>query len=125
MQLIVGGRWHQVTLAINLNLDTGFDGIGKVRFSPSERVASALSPLWTVGLEHYSDWGPLAHVPGMSKVQHTVFVVAQETSARQQSKQDLDEAFHPTRTAWSSNSIRPLSCRCSSGPEDRSTVNVK
>ena len=79
VQPIVGGRWHQVTLAINLNLDAGFDGMAKVRFSPSERVAFAASPLWTVGLEHYSDWGPLAHLLARGEAQHTVFVVAQET----------------------------------------------
>jgi hypothetical protein len=79
VQPIVGGRWQQIALAINLNLDTGFDGIGKVRFSPSERLAFELSPLWTVTVEHYSDWGPFAHLPAMGEIQHNVFVVAQRT----------------------------------------------
>ncbi len=95
VQPIVGGRWQQFTLAINLNLDTGFDGIGKVRFSPAERLAFELSPVWTAGLEHYSDWGPFAHLPTMGEIQHQVFVVAQRTIGPSTIEAGLGRGFSP------------------------------
>lgn len=79
VQPILGGRWRNITLALNPNLETGFDGTDNIRFSPSERLAVDVAPDWVLALEHYSDWGTVAHATPLGAIEHQAFGVVQHT----------------------------------------------
>lgn len=72
---IIGGRIGALDLIINPILDTSFDGLKKLDFAPSTRVAYNISPKWAVALEHYADLGPIDHFLPSSQQSQSVFGV--------------------------------------------------
>jgi hypothetical protein len=66
------GRWD---LILNPIFDSGFDGLGHVHFAPAERVAYNASDRWAVGLELYSDVGPLRQLDPWSRQSQSLFEV--------------------------------------------------
>ena len=58
---IVGWHLRPIDVVFNPILDTSWDGVGKLEFVPSTRVAWNVSPTFAVALEEYADFG---HVDG-------------------------------------------------------------
>lgn len=54
--------WHvnpHLDLIANPIVDTAYDGVGKLVFAPSTRVAYNASPTWALAIETYSEFGEL------------------------------------------------------------------
>ena len=59
----------------NANMTFGIDGAGSA-FEPSIRVVKRLSDKWTVGIEHFSNLGPLGHILPWNQQMQTLYAVA-------------------------------------------------
>lgn len=70
---IVGARSGAWDFIVNPILDTSFDGLSRLDFAPSARVARNRGAQWAGALEYYADFGEIRHLVGGA---HTVFAVA-------------------------------------------------
>jgi hypothetical protein len=70
---IIGARSGRWDFIANPILDTSFDGIARLDFAPSARVAYNHNAEWAAALEYYADFGQLRH---FANAQHTLFAVA-------------------------------------------------
>lgn len=70
---IIGARSGRWDLIANPILDTSFDGIARLDFAPSARLAYNHNTEWAGALEYYADFGELRH---FANAQHTIFAVA-------------------------------------------------
>lgn len=75
MRPIIGWHLGPVDIAFNPILDTSFDGLSHLDFSPGERVAYNINPTWAVAVEHYADFGPLRQFYSKSQQDQSVFAV--------------------------------------------------
>ena len=73
---IVGVRIGPVDLIANPIVEFGFAGVGSIGITPAERIAYNLSPVWSVGVEHYADYGSVRHLQDSNGQQQIVFAVA-------------------------------------------------
>jgi len=62
-------------MIFNANMTFGIDGAGSA-FEPSVRVVKRLSERWTVGIEHFSNLGPIGHVLPWNQQMQTLYAVA-------------------------------------------------
>lgn len=62
-------------LIFNANMTFGIDGAGSA-FEPSIRFVKRLSDRWTVGIEHFSNLGPLGHILPWNQQMQTLYAVA-------------------------------------------------
>ncbi|CCD87154.1 conserved protein of unknown function [Bradyrhizobium sp. ORS 285] len=62
-------------LIFNANMTFGIDGAGSA-FEPSVRFVKRLSDRWTVGIEHFSNLGPLGHILPWNQQMQTLYAVA-------------------------------------------------
>jgi len=72
---IVGWRFGRVDFIVNPILDTGFNGLDRLDFAPSTRLAFNFSPKWAVALEEYADLGELRHLLPASGQSQSLFAV--------------------------------------------------
>jgi hypothetical protein len=72
---IVGWRNGPVDFIINPILDTSFDGLSRLDFSPAVRLGYNFSETWAVAVEHYSDFGPINHFLPSNQQQRSLFAV--------------------------------------------------
>lgn len=73
---IVGWHLGQIDLIFNPILDNSYQGISRLDFAPSTRLAYNLSKAWAVAAEEYDDFGPLrGFLPG-DQQSHQLFAVA-------------------------------------------------
>lgn len=70
---IVGARAGPWDFVANPILDTSFDGLSRLDFAPSARIAYNRTLAWAGALEYYADFGELRH---FENAQHTLFAVA-------------------------------------------------
>jgi hypothetical protein len=56
---ILGLHLGRIDVILNPILDTAYDGLSKLDFAPSARVAADLRGRWGVALEGYADLGPV------------------------------------------------------------------
>lgn len=70
---IIGARSGRWDFIANPILDTSFDGIARLDFAPSARVAYNHNAEWADALEYYADFGQLRH---FANAQHALFAVA-------------------------------------------------
>lgn len=70
---IVGARYHAWDFIVNPILDTSFDGLSRLDFGPSARVAYNQTPEWAEAIEYYTDFGELRHLVNGER---TLFAVA-------------------------------------------------
>jgi hypothetical protein len=75
MRPIVGWHLGQWDLIFNPIFDSNFDGVGSIHFAPAERLAYNASEKVVFGLELYSDFGPMRHVPEWSDQSQTLFAI--------------------------------------------------
>jgi hypothetical protein len=72
---IVGWRKGSMDFIINPILDTAFDRVGKLDFTPATRVARRFGELWAVAAEAYADFGPVDHFKSRAERQESLFAV--------------------------------------------------
>jgi hypothetical protein len=72
---IIGARAGAWDFIANPILDTEFDGLSRLDFAPSARVAYNVSPELALGLEHYADFGQLRHIDPGEQREHNLFGV--------------------------------------------------
>lgn len=74
---IVGVRVQPIEFIVNPIIDTSVSGSNRpIEFAPAVRLAYILSPSWAVGVENYSNLGPVDHVSSFSSQDHMAFLVA-------------------------------------------------
>lgn len=74
---IIGWRRRPIELIINPIVDVALSGPRRtIDFAPAARLAYLLSPTWTVGLEHYADFGPIDHFARSSRQLQELYLVA-------------------------------------------------
>lgn len=72
---IIGWHLGRVDLIFNPILDNSYEGVSRLDFAPSTRVAYHVSNDWAVALEEYDDFGPLRHFYSSSQQSHQLFAV--------------------------------------------------
>lgn len=73
---IIGVRFAPIEFIINPIVDAALSGTNRrVSFAPAERLAYLLTDNWDIGIENYSDIGPVDAVPPFNQQDHTVFLV--------------------------------------------------
>lgn len=72
---IIGVHLGRFDLIANPILDTAFNGLSKLEFSPAARAAYSLSEKVAVAIEHYADFGPLQRFKPASARSQTLFGV--------------------------------------------------
>ena len=72
---IIGMRFGAFDVILNPIVDTSFDGLNNLDFTPAMRVAYNVSSQWAVALEHYADFGPLRKFDPKEQQEHTLFAV--------------------------------------------------
>jgi hypothetical protein len=77
---ILGLHLGRVDLIFNPILDNSYEGVSRLDFAPSTRVAYHLSKQWSVAAEEYDDFGPLRRFLPGSQQSHQLFAVADYSS---------------------------------------------
>lgn len=72
---IIGARSGPFDFIVNPILDTGFDGLKRLDFAPSERVAYNVSDKWAAAVEHYADYGEVRRLDRGGDQFQEVFLV--------------------------------------------------
>ncbi len=73
---IIGVRFAPIEIIVNPIVDTALSGKNRTfSFAPAARLAYLFSESWDIGLEHYSDIGPVDRVSGFSRQDHAIFLV--------------------------------------------------
>jgi hypothetical protein len=75
MRPIVGARAGAWDFIANPILDTEFDGLSRLDFAPSARIAYNAAPSLAVAIEHYADFGALRRFDPGEKREHNLFGV--------------------------------------------------
>ena len=70
--------WHlgQFDIIVNPILDNSYEGLSRLDFAPSTRVAYHVDDKIAVALEEYADFGPLRRFHSASEQSHQLFLVA-------------------------------------------------
>jgi hypothetical protein len=79
---IVGARAGQWDFIANPILDTEFDGLSRLDFAPSARIAYNATPAFAVAIEDYADFGALRHLEIGEQREHNVFGVVDIAGAQ-------------------------------------------
>ena len=72
---IIGVRNADYEFIVNPILDAGFGKLGELTFAPAARLARKLDKDLFVGIEYYSDMGPIGSFPKLADQQHNLFAV--------------------------------------------------
>lgn len=72
---ILGVRQGDYELIVNPIVDIGFGKYGEADFAPAARLAKKLGPDFSIGLEHYADFGEIGNFKKLGDQQHTLFAV--------------------------------------------------
>lgn len=72
---IVGWHLGKVDVVFNPIIDTAYDGLDKLVFAPSTRIAYNASKEWAFAMEEYADFGLLNHFSKGSDQSHQLFGV--------------------------------------------------
>jgi hypothetical protein len=73
---IVGVRLGRFDIIVNPILDNSYEGLSRLDFAPSTRVAYHVNDKFAVALEEYDDFGPLRAFLPESEQSHQLFLVA-------------------------------------------------
>ena len=77
---IIGWRRPPIEFIVNPIVDVVLSGPRRtIDFAPAARLACILSPAWTVGLEHYADFGPIDRFEPRGRQLQEIFAVADYT----------------------------------------------
>lgn len=78
---IIGWHLKPWDIIVNPIVDTAYDGLKNVDFTPAVRVAYNLSPIWAIAAEDYSDFGPLRAFNALTEQSHQLYAVVDHTFA--------------------------------------------
>ena len=92
---IIGTRFGPVDVVFNPILDTNFDGLGKLDFAPSLRVAYNASPTLAFALEHYADFGELRGFAKADQQDHSLFGVVDFKAGKADIEFGVGHGFTP------------------------------
>ena len=73
---ILGLHLGKFDFVFNPILDNSYEGISRLDFAPSTRIAYHLSPTFALALEEYDDFGPLRRFLPADEQSHQLFAVA-------------------------------------------------
>jgi hypothetical protein len=76
---IIGWRKGDYELIVNPIVDVGFGSKGDVSFAPAARFAKKVVENFQVGIEYYTDLGPLQHFLPLKEQEHNVYAVVDFT----------------------------------------------
>jgi len=101
IRAILGWRVRSIEFIVNPIVDVALGGRHRTAdLSPAARLAYILSPLWTVGLEHYSGFGPIDHLdPSRRQLQET-FAVADFSGRTIDVDVGVGRGLTPGSDAW-------------------------
>jgi hypothetical protein len=77
---IIGWHLRPVDVIFNPIFDTSFDGLNKLEFVPSTRIAYNTSPSWAVAIEEYADFGTLDDFAPAAAQAHQLFAVVDHSN---------------------------------------------
>ncbi|MFL6305727.1 MAG: hypothetical protein ACJ72H_19535 [Candidatus Sulfotelmatobacter sp.] len=72
---IVGWRKGDYEFIVNPIIDVGIGQAGQVTFAPAARFARKLNDMLTLGVEYYTDLGPLQNFLPFNEQQHNIYAV--------------------------------------------------
>jgi hypothetical protein len=72
---IIGWRKGDYEVIFNPIVDVGFGSKGEVTFAPALRVAKKVAENFQLGIEYYSDLGPLQHFLPLKEQAHNIYGV--------------------------------------------------
>jgi hypothetical protein len=72
---IIGWRKGDYEFIVNPIVDVGFGSKGEVTFAPAARLAKKVAENLQVGLEYYTDLGPLQHFLPLKEQEHNLYGV--------------------------------------------------
>lgn len=73
---IIGWRFGAFDVIVNPILDNSYEGLSRLDFAPSTRIAYHVDDKFAVALEEYDDFGPLRRFFSASEQSHQLFLVA-------------------------------------------------
>ena len=77
---IVGWHLNSVDVIFNPIFDTSYDGLNKLEFVPSTRLAYNASPAWGWAIEEYADYGSIDSFAPIASQGHQLFAVVDHSS---------------------------------------------
>src|ERR1700730_14364825 len=77
---IIGWHLHQVDIVLNPIVDTAYDGLKNLDFTPATRVAYNWTKAWTTALEEYDDFGPLHQFRPAGEQSHQLYGVVDHST---------------------------------------------
>jgi hypothetical protein len=72
---IIGWRKGDYELIVNPIVDVGFGSKGEVTFAPAARLAKKVAENLQLGIEYYTDLGPLQHFLPLKEQEHNLYGV--------------------------------------------------
>jgi hypothetical protein len=78
---IIGWHLRPVDLIFNPIFDTSYDGLNRLEFVPSTRIAYNTSSAWALAIEEYADYGPLRGFADAASQGHQLFAVVDHSGA--------------------------------------------
>jgi len=77
---IVGWHLDAVDVIFNPIFDTSYDGLNRLEFVPSTRIAYNTAPSWAVAIEEYADYGSINDFAPIASQGHQLFAVVDHSS---------------------------------------------
>ena len=77
---IIGWHLNPVDLIFNPIFDTSYDGLNRLEFVPSTRLAYNTSDRWAVALEEYADYGSINAFAPVAAQGHQLFAVVDHSA---------------------------------------------
>lgn len=77
---ILGWHLKPIDIIVNPIVDTSYDGLGKMVFAPSTRVAYNFASNWAMAIEEYSDYGAFNDLHRPRDQAHQLYWVVDATS---------------------------------------------
>ena len=72
---IIGWHLQPVDVIVNPIFDTSYEGLDKLEFVPSTRVAYNVSKSWAIAAEEYADYGPVRRFFPVTSQAHQLYAV--------------------------------------------------
>lgn len=99
---ILGIRKNGWMFAINpiIDIPVSHGGLSGAAFEPSIKLSRELSKGLEVGLEHYSSFGPINHLEGWSKQEHSIYAVADFQVKGMEVNFGVGRGYHNAEDEW-------------------------
>jgi hypothetical protein len=104
---IGGYRTEKWLFAINPIMDIPISkgGLHETHFEPAFKISRKMNENLSIGIEHYSDMGPISHLDGWRDQQHTVFLAADYALKNIDLNVGVGHGYHNGEDNWIIKSI--------------------